>query len=174
MFWYWNPSSYLKIHSLIYGDCTGWICKMRESLTPWMSPQIIRHTFQLMNIMYRTVLNGNNTQIMRWGRLLVIYKENSSWNEPEADLLRLLINPWAFQVIKGSRGIFLPQLLQLVDLLSCDLACTKLLCFWGHSYQPGQHGPVINKRLPLLWVPIIQNIIHIYWENEGKEGVQYM
>ena len=48
----------------------------------------------------------------------------------------------------------LPELLQLVDLLGSDLACTELLLLRGDLHQPGQEAAVLDEGLPLGAVPV--------------------
>lgn len=49
---------------------------------------------------------------------------------------------------------YLPEFLQLVDLLGSDLASPQLFLLGGDFHQPGQKAAVLDERLPLRAVPI--------------------
>ncbi|TNN42705.1 hypothetical protein EYF80_047098 [Liparis tanakae] len=49
---------------------------------------------------------------------------------------------------------YLPQLLQLVDLLGGDLTRPQLLLLGRDLHQPGQKAAVLDQRLPLRAVPV--------------------
>lgn len=49
---------------------------------------------------------------------------------------------------------YLPELLQLVDLLGSDLARSQLLMLRGDLHQPGQEAAVLDQWLPLRAVPV--------------------
>ena len=52
------------------------------------------------------------------------------------------------------RDIYLPEFLQLVDLLGGDLTSPELLLLWRNFHQPGQEAAVLDERLPLWAVPV--------------------
>lgn len=51
-------------------------------------------------------------------------------------------------------GFYLPQFLQLVDLLGGYLPSPELLLLRGDFHQPGQEAAVLDERLPLGTVPV--------------------
>lgn len=64
-----------------------------------------------------------------------------------------LIKGWCLG-LASSAAIYLPELLQLVDLLCSDLASPKLLLFRGDLHQPGQKTAILDQWLPLWAIPI--------------------
>lgn len=60
--------------------------------------------------------------------------------------------PWKSK--RHTSGSYLPEFLQLVDLLGRDLTGSKLLLFWRDLHQPGQKASVLDQRLPLRAVPV--------------------
>jgi len=50
--------------------------------------------------------------------------------------------------------VYLPEFLQLVDLLGGDLSRAELLLLRGDLHQPGQEAAVLDQRLPLGAVPV--------------------
>lgn len=51
-------------------------------------------------------------------------------------------------------AIYLPQLLQLVDLLGSNLTGSKLLLLRWDLHQPGEEAAVLDQWLPLRAVPV--------------------
>ena len=72
----------------------------------------------------------------------------------------------------SSAPVHLPQLLQLVDLLGGDLACTELLLLRGDLHQPGQEAAVLDEGLPLGAVPVdvLQAALAGTWLSVDRAG----
>ncbi len=55
---------------------------------------------------------------------------------------------------ESSNSEYLPELLEFIDLLCCDLPGPQLLLLRRDLHQPGQEAAVLNEGLPLRAVPI--------------------
>lgn len=70
--------------------------------------------------------------------------------------------------------LYLPELLQFVDLLGCDLPGPELLLLRGDLYQPGEEAAVLDQGLPLGTVPVdvLQAALAGTWLPAGPEHSQ--
>lgn len=63
-------------------------------------------------------------------------------------------NPQMDKIKPKPLRLYLPELLEFVDLLGCDLPGPELLLLWGNLHQPREEAAVLDQGLPLGTVPV--------------------